>query len=272
MIEPMFCRKCRYNLKGSDSRRCPECSLEFDPNDPQSYATSDTVDHLETFLSLAFRPVVAILISMAFMWIVTHLWLGRSHDGIRIHPNRGRIMMNLKAGLMCWEIQRTSSPDRLDFDARSQHDCSLAHRSLSRAATERWVTWRFWGNPYLWATCLAYLLVMRRVLWRRFRRGTLVLSGILVFSLLMGMLQPRFVVDSWIRPDNYLDEFVFISGLDWNKVTDQTVIAYEKRAWHHGDHLVGFADGSVDWMARLDLEKDLVERGLALDQIRPASP
>jgi len=29
--EDIFCPQCNYNLRGIETRRCPECGLEFDP-------------------------------------------------------------------------------------------------------------------------------------------------------------------------------------------------------------------------------------------------
>ena len=36
----MYCRTCKYALKGEAKRWCPECSRPFDPGDPRSYLTS----------------------------------------------------------------------------------------------------------------------------------------------------------------------------------------------------------------------------------------
>ncbi len=32
----MFCRTCKYDLKGATEDRCPECGHPFDPADPRS--------------------------------------------------------------------------------------------------------------------------------------------------------------------------------------------------------------------------------------------
>ncbi len=36
----MYCRKCRYDLKGSPGHRCPECGHEFEPTNPWSTLSS----------------------------------------------------------------------------------------------------------------------------------------------------------------------------------------------------------------------------------------
>lgn len=33
----MFCRRCKYDLRGTDGPRCPECGQGFDPTDARSY-------------------------------------------------------------------------------------------------------------------------------------------------------------------------------------------------------------------------------------------
>jgi hypothetical protein len=39
----IYCRKCRYCLRGLDSHRCPECGQPFDPNDPTTFLTLATM-------------------------------------------------------------------------------------------------------------------------------------------------------------------------------------------------------------------------------------
>jgi hypothetical protein len=38
--QDLYCRQCRYPLRGLDSRRCPECGQAFDPADPKTYFIS----------------------------------------------------------------------------------------------------------------------------------------------------------------------------------------------------------------------------------------
>ena len=33
----MYCRTCRYDLRGLDAVTCPECGAAFDPRDPETY-------------------------------------------------------------------------------------------------------------------------------------------------------------------------------------------------------------------------------------------
>ncbi len=33
----MYCRTCKYELKGLQERCCPECGTAFDPNKPATY-------------------------------------------------------------------------------------------------------------------------------------------------------------------------------------------------------------------------------------------
>jgi len=34
----MFCRRCYYNLRGTEGEKCPECGLWFDPQIPLSFS------------------------------------------------------------------------------------------------------------------------------------------------------------------------------------------------------------------------------------------
>ena len=38
----MYCRKCRYSLCALETRACPECGCEYDPDDPNTYDTQPT--------------------------------------------------------------------------------------------------------------------------------------------------------------------------------------------------------------------------------------
>jgi len=40
-MQPMFCRRCRYNLYGLTTHACPECGLAFDPQNPRTYLKSE---------------------------------------------------------------------------------------------------------------------------------------------------------------------------------------------------------------------------------------
>jgi|GEM_PF-3600047 len=41
----MYCRNCRYPLKGLESEACPECGHSFSPDDPTSYTTTPQSFH-----------------------------------------------------------------------------------------------------------------------------------------------------------------------------------------------------------------------------------
>jgi hypothetical protein len=49
----MFCKACRYELRGLSAHRCPECGRGFNPVDPGTFAATRSVSWREIGLGLA---------------------------------------------------------------------------------------------------------------------------------------------------------------------------------------------------------------------------
>jgi hypothetical protein len=50
--QDIYCRGCRYPLRGLDKPRCPECGQSFDPNDPTTFLTL-------AMMRWAWQPIAA---------------------------------------------------------------------------------------------------------------------------------------------------------------------------------------------------------------------
>ena len=70
------CRKCEYDLRDLPESRCPECGTGFDPNDPTTYVSKESIDG-KRLLTLALL-VVALLCSGPVAGWLAHRWFFES--------------------------------------------------------------------------------------------------------------------------------------------------------------------------------------------------
>jgi hypothetical protein len=76
----MFCRGCKYPLARLQKHRCPECGVDFDPSDPESYLRSRYEDHdpwlrgivtllVGAVLTFAFLAIFFVFLPSLVMWM-----------------------------------------------------------------------------------------------------------------------------------------------------------------------------------------------------------
>jgi predicted amidophosphoribosyltransferase len=69
----MYCKTCRYDLRGLPEPRCPECGNEFDPNDASTYY-AELPWEPSPVVRIILRGVVILLIAVfAAAVIMFHL-------------------------------------------------------------------------------------------------------------------------------------------------------------------------------------------------------
>jgi hypothetical protein len=70
----MYCRKCRYDLRGSAELRCPECATPFDPGDSHTYLSELTADAQDRGQLSVFR-IVRVLAYLHIPLVLLAYWM-----------------------------------------------------------------------------------------------------------------------------------------------------------------------------------------------------
>ena len=77
IMDPMFCRSCRYGLSGIPSGPCPECGRPFSPHDPQSHVQHPHRTLFQVLIGLGCS-VVLVVVMAGLLWLVFGLNYGGS--------------------------------------------------------------------------------------------------------------------------------------------------------------------------------------------------
>ncbi len=72
----IYCRNCKYNLRGLPRGRCPECGTAFDPRDSDSFNRTDKPFVVHVAWDVCVRAAVAVL--TLGLWSLTSLAEQRS--------------------------------------------------------------------------------------------------------------------------------------------------------------------------------------------------
>ncbi|MCZ6651858.1 MAG: hypothetical protein O7D91_02390, partial [Planctomycetota bacterium] len=162
----MYCKCCRYDLRGQTNDRCPECSESFEPGNPKTYSLTKPVflgleaRRIRTFLwvNLAWGMPLIVLLNL-------NAYQSRNHDGVRSHPNLTWYTAKLRSVAKEWSIQRGLDPNKTDFDleeAETRLDVWIDRRAL-RQRNE----WGFWTGSSLWVPWLIVSVMLLGILRSR---------------------------------------------------------------------------------------------------------
>lgn len=258
----MYCKRCRYDLRGQTNDRCPECGEWFDPGNPKTYSLTRPVflgleaRHIRSFLwaNLAWSVPLIVLLDL-------NAYHSRHSDGTRSHPNPAWYRSQFKSIALEWFLQRELDPNRSDFDvekAATQLDIWIDRRSWRRRNE-----WDYWTSSTLWVPWLVVGVTLLGAMRSRQRRRS---GAILVVFLLMttGL---SFCADSvrnriWPFGYDYLQDYVYVSGLNWDQANTTTIIAFEREPWYGKFRHVAFADFHVVSLPEGEFRKLLAAQGL----------
>jgi len=227
----MYCRACKYDLRGQVEFRCPECGTEFDPTDSQTWLLEIPSTKSRILGYLKPPACLAICVLWAFVVAVFFLPSGLSRGG-PMRPQRRAMWVIHET----WKKQVAEQPEHTDFDlvfAKAHSHPSLDAKSEG-ALRDRCYQWKnHLENLTLLANWLVFWCPVPIFLTHRKLRVALV--GLLIASLLtFGSLLffPGLILRT-VVPHSYhfFDDYVYVKGLDWNAPNVQQrniIIAYER--------------------------------------------
>lgn len=262
----MYCKYCRYDLRGQSNDRCPECGEWFEPGNPKTYCLTKPVflgveaRHIRTFLSVNLVWCVPVIVILNM-----NSYLPRHYDGVRSHPNTAWYEAKFRSVVKEWHIQRELDPNRSDFDLEEAE--TRLDGWFDRRAVRQRNEWWFWTDSELWVPWLIVSVMLLGVLRGRRQRSAMALLSIL---LLLGTVI-SFRADSianriWPIGYDYLREYVYVSGLNWNQIEPTTIIAYGREMWYEKSRHVAFADFHVERLMECEFRKLLAAQGLHLPE------
>jgi hypothetical protein len=87
----LFCKACKYELRGAASRRCPECGRPFDPADPRTFhrhrdeplrGAVAVMTQIIGIVGATAAGVIALVIAIVVIWrlVVVLRWLASGGD------------------------------------------------------------------------------------------------------------------------------------------------------------------------------------------------
>ena len=273
----MYCRTCKYDLRGQVEHRCPECGRTFSLDDPDTYL-SVIPGRLRVLAGVVGKALCLspITLTIAFVILIcAHLFLPRLSGGPEwsLRPiSQG----NLRSIVGEWLVQHHDHPDIRRFDLKQAR--SRIPPRLS-AWTDQSV---LWGQLNWWRTYKRHAWMIHAVLiytvlmipachrhWKR-RRAIPWLATVLVAIVILVGNNLRSIV-RFIQPGShtFLNDYAYVDDPDWNvppAKQSSTILAYEKQTRPTGERYVGFMDGSVGWVSEADLEARLAAQGVTLNR------
>lgn len=259
----MYCRTCKYDLRGQVEHRCPECGEWFEPGNPKTYSLTKPLllgieaRHFRVFLWVTLACGVPLL---AF-YDVNKFHL-RHFDGVRSHPNPAWHASTFRHIVWDWAFQRGVYPNKSDFDldaARTTLKSLLDRRSLQQL-----VAWNFWTSSALWAPWLiTSIMLLGALRSRRRRMGVAMLAVCLLLATGLSFCKDAIANRLWPVGHDYLHDYVYVSGLDWSQADSATIIAFEAEPWYGEFRHVAYADFRVDRLPESEFQKLLATQALA---------
>ncbi len=274
----MYCKCCRYDLRGQVETRCPECGHAYCPSDPNTYLSENRHPLLvvvrQVRRAVTFPPT---LLTLGFIILMSGplLLVPQLSSGPSLSL-RGISQRNLKSIVTEWMIQRCDQPSSGHFDfaqvkdqlpprLSAWTDQSILYAQVSRTQTFRRYAW------LIYALCI-YTALMIPLCHRHLRRWRAIpwLATILIATLIVvGRNLP--VIERIIQPGSqaYVNDYIYIEDPTWVVPAPGNatrILAYEKQSWISGYRAVGFMDGHVSMLKEGDLQTRLAARGLTLDE------
>lgn len=277
----MYCKCCRYDLRGQVETRCPECGQVYCPDDPNSYLRKipgplhivagqvrGAVTLSPTLLTLGF--VILMSGALVFLALLPQLSCGPSLSLMGLSRN------NLDIIVTEWMIQRWSIPSGGPFDftrAKDQlpprlspwTDQSIYYARFSRTRAFRrhawWIYALFIYSALMIPSCHRHLRRWRAIPWL----ATLLIATLIV----VGRNLP--VIERAMQPGSqaYVNDYIYIEDPTWVVPAPGNatrILAYEKQSWISGYRAVGFMDGHVSMLKEGDLRARLAAQGLTMDE------
>ena len=150
----MYCKRCRYDLRGQVETRCPECGRAYCPGDPNTYLSENRHALLivarQVRKAATFPPTLLtlgfIILMSGPLFLLPQLSSGPSLS-LRVISQR-----NLKSIVTAWMIQRFDHPSNGPFEftqVKNQllprlsawTDQPILHARFGRAQTFRRHAW-----------------------------------------------------------------------------------------------------------------------------------
>lgn len=273
----MHCRNCKYDLRGQEEHRCPECGRIFCPDDPDTYL-SVIPERLRVMASVVRRALclspITLTIAVAIL-ISAQLFLPRLSCGPQLVfslMSKG----NLNRIVAEWVMQRSEHPDVGRFDLKQ---AGSRMRPRLSAWTDQSIVWdRFrWSQAYRRYTWTIHALLIYTVLmipachrhWKRLRAIPWIAAVLVGLVILAG--NNLHSIARFLQPGShtFLSDYAYIDDPDWNTPPAKQsamILAYEKQSWWNGKRLVAFMDGGVNWFDETDLKARLAAQGVTLDE------
>lgn len=86
----MYCRRCRYDLRGNTSRTCPECGRAFDPANPKTFRRSAGSLRWRRVWAIGKYPLaLLVLLGCGWLWA----WWGWQREQAALHGIGGRTIL-----------------------------------------------------------------------------------------------------------------------------------------------------------------------------------
>lgn len=253
----MYCKGCRYSLRGQVESRCPECGRVFDFSDSSTF---DAVlpgplkrAHRWTANRRYFVVAGLCTITIGIWWLTAD----KLPLGLRRIDPRIVSTVNLKGILTTWIIQQNEDKFATPFDkSRAMRDMRGYYSTNSEYFAGRLKSllgsWTRSGYVFLHLLPLAACLTAIAVFWKRWPRRTCVLLLIVVLLFVGDAVMSNFVVRTLMPGSQaFLDDYVYLADVDLMAGVQRgnTIAAYERKLWPvSGRRVVGFADGHVDRM------------------------
>lgn len=280
----MYCRSCRYDLRGKIAQFCPECGRQYSAEDPRTFlaAPPTTARRLRAAASRVL-PKSPKRLTVGFgallsCWLMLCLLLPRlTHCGGVEYT--GISKANLRAIIRQWQSQDLRNPRQARFDVETMKKTIEPRLSAWRdqeAITSRSVWQRRLNDwsPLLYVL-LVYVVLMIAVCGQRprLRRALWLCLVVLVSVILARQKHAEFESLVWPGDHEYLNDYAYVESLPPIKPAllqnGRLVVAYEKRHWPSGSRVVGFADGVTTFVNERELVELLAAQGLELQSEPP---
>lgn len=262
----MYCRTCKYDLRGQVEPRCPECGRGFEPGNPKTYSLTKPIllgieaRHLRVFLWVTLACGVPLL---AF-YDVNKFHL-RHFDGVRIQPNPAWHSSTFQTIVLDWALQRGVYPNNSDFDLDMAR--TTLNRLLDRRSLHQLSEWNFWTSSALWVPWLTMSIMLLGALRSRCRRKAVaILAGCLLLATGLSFCENAIADRLWPAGYDYLQDYVYVRGLNWSQADSATIIAFEAESWYGKFRYVAFADFRVGRLPESEFRKLLATQGLNLHE------
>ena len=274
----MYCKRCRYDLRGQVETRCPECGHTYCSSDPNSYLSENRHPLLvvarQVRKAVTFPPT---LLTLGFIILMSGplLLLPQLSSGPSLSL-RGISLRNLNSIVTQWMIQRYDHPSSVPFDfaqAKNQlpprlsawTDQSILYARFSRTQAFRRQAWWIYA-------LITYTALMIPICHRHLRRWRAIpwLATILIATLIV-VGRNLSEIERIIQPGSqaYVNDYIYIEDPKWvvpPPSNDTRILAYEKQSWASGYRAVAFMDGRVGMLKEGDLQTRLAAQGLTLDE------